>query len=271
MLTQDQIDHYHDQGYVLVGGIFDDDELDRMEPAFDAIIERRLARGTDLDITWTGDWNKPFGSMQTLLTHDVQAYSAQWARVLLHERFTATMADLIGPNVQLHHTKLFQKPPETGGAFPMHQDCPYFPHEKHSMMACTIHLTDTDEQMGCLRVWPGSHKLGPLPVHKEPHGGSQYQYLDPAEYPIDRATACPAQRGDVLFFSYLTIHGSDLNRSDRVRKTVLVQVRDAADRPLEDTHRSHSQGLMLHGINPLVGGDTAEATLDDPATEVDAR
>ena len=155
--------------------------------------------------------------MQTLLTHDVQAYSAQWARALLHERFTATMADLIGPNVQLHHTKLFQKPPETGGAFPMHQDCPYFPHEKHSMMACTIHLTDTDEQMGCLRVWPGSHKLGPLPVHKEPHGGLQYQYLDPAEYPIDRATACPAQRGDVLFFSYLTIHGSDLNRSDRVQ------------------------------------------------------
>ena len=30
MLTQDQIDHYHDQGYVLVGGIFDDDELDRL-------------------------------------------------------------------------------------------------------------------------------------------------------------------------------------------------------------------------------------------------
>ncbi len=271
MLTQEQIDHYHDRGYVLVGGIFGADELDRMERSFDATIERRLARGADLDITWTGDWKKPFGSMQTLLTHDVQAYSSQWTRVLAHEQFTAAMADLIGPNVQLHHTKLFQKPPETGGAFPMHQDYPYFPHEKHSMLACTIHLTDTDEQMGCLRVWSASHKLGPLPVHKEPDGGTQYDYLDPAEYPIDQATPCPARRGDVLFFSYLTIHGSGLNRSNRVRKTVLVQVRDAADRPTVQTHRSQSQGLMLRGDNPLAWGATAEAALDDQTREVDAR
>ena len=70
-------------------------------------------------------------------------------------------------------------------------------------------------------------------------------------YTVPAALACPAERGDVLFFSYLTIHGSKPNRSDQVRKTVLVQLRDPTDRPTVDTHRSHGQGLMLRGIDPL--------------------
>ena len=51
-----------------------------------------------------------------------------------------------------------------------------------------------------------------------------------------------------------------------VEKTVLVQVRDAADRPTEEIHRSHSQDLMLHGINPLECRAAAEGTLDDEET-----
>jgi ectoine hydroxylase-related dioxygenase (phytanoyl-CoA dioxygenase family) len=54
----------------------------------------------------------------------------------------------------------------------------------------------------------------------------------------------------VLFFNYLTIHGSGPNRSDRTRKTVLVQARDPLDEPTEDVHRSNAQGMMLRGINP---------------------
>ncbi len=61
----------------------------------------------------------------------------------------------------------------------------------------------------------------------------------------------------MLFFSYLLVHGSDINRSQRVRKTALFQVRDAADQPCF-THRdnSHALGLILRGINPLASGET---------------
>ena len=54
---------------------------------------------------------------------------------LVQDRFTSALADLIGPNVQLHHTKAFIKPPEKGSAFPMHQDQPYFPHAKQEDLA----------------------------------------------------------------------------------------------------------------------------------------
>ena len=71
------------------------------------------------------------------------------------------------------------------------------------------------------------------------------------EYPVADATPCPARAGDVLFFSYLTIHGSALNTSDQARTTLLVQMRDPADPPTKMVHLSRGQGMMLRGIDPL--------------------
>ncbi len=254
MLTPQEKDQYEDQGYLLVSNIFTAQQLDCMEAEFDGIIQRRKGCGDDLAAGWPGEWKKDLPQTSLLHTHDVQAFSSEWTKVLVHDRFTEVLAELIGPNVQLHHTKLFQKPPEKGSPFPMHQDYPYFPHAGHSMTAVIIHLTDASLDMGCVRVMPASHKLGPLPVHKDQGGGMQAQYLDPKQYPIDQAIPCPAKRGDVLIFSYLTIHGSGINASSQVRKTVLVQVRDPADPPTEKRHeQSNAQGMMLRGINPGMG------------------
>lgn len=249
MLTPEQEQHYRDQGYVLVRGIFSEAECVDMEAEFDGIVERKRSGKTLNEATWQGSWNKKNPKTQIFHCESLQAYSAVWGRVLFHEKLTGAFAGCLGtPNVQLHHTKLFQKPTDKGSGFPMHQDQPYFPHENHSMMAGIIHLTDATEDMGCVRVYPGSHKLGPLPCW-------EHNYLNPEEYPIEKATPCPAKRGDVLFFNYLTVHGSGLNTSDRVRKTVLIQVRDPEDKPVEDRHLSHAQGLMMRGIDPGMGTD----------------
>ena len=194
---------------------------------------------------------------EILHTHDVQLYSAAWARVLTHDKFTAALAAVTGPNVQLHHTKAFIKPPEKGSAFPMHQDHPYFPHENNTMAAAIIHLTEATQEMGCFCVYPGTHKLGVLQTVHE-----RALYLDPKLYPIDKSTPLVAQRGDVVIFNYLLVHGSDINRSSRPRKTVLVQFRDPTDKPTKDTHRSHAQGMMLRGVDPLLTQATAAGALD---------
>jgi len=54
----------------------------------------------------------------------------------------------------------------------------------------------------------------------------------------------------VLFFGYKMVHGSYVNRSQRPRRIVLVQMRSPTDRPLTEAHRSPGQGTMLRGINP---------------------
>ena len=265
MLTQAQIEQYHEQGYLLVSGLFAADELDRLEAEFDGIISRRLAARASLNANWGGEkWRARYGTNDKVIihTHDLQAYSAEWTKWLVHDGMTETLADVMGtPNVQLHHTKLFQKPPEKGTGFPMHQDYPYFPHQKHSMTAAVIHLSDADEEMGCIRVYPGSHKLGPIETWEHHH-------LDPDKYPIEKATPCPAKRGDLLVFNYLTVHGSGLNLSPRTRKTVLLQVRDPEDKPSAEAHRSHAQGMMLRGIDPLREQGTADGTLGSQVREV---
>ena len=75
--------------------------------------------------------------------------------MVAHPRLVEVLTGLIGPNVQLHHSKMLVKPPEQGAPFPMHQDYPYFPHERHSVLAASVHLDDTDEENGCLHVIPG--------------------------------------------------------------------------------------------------------------------
>ena len=61
---------------------------------------------------------------------------------------------------------------------------------------------------------------------------------------------CPARAGDVLFVSYLTIHGSGVNVSDEARTTLLVQMRGPTDPPTVQTHESRGQGMMLRGVDP---------------------
>jgi phytanoyl-CoA hydroxylase len=255
-LTKAQIEQYRSDGYVMSSGIFSREELDVLETELEALMQRRLRNAGSIDATWAGDWKAGLGGKTEILhTHDIQCYSGAWARVLTHERFTGALADLLGPNVALHHTKAFIKPPERGSAFPMHQDYHYFPHTLGTMMAAIIHLSEATEEMGCFRVYPGTHKRGPLPIVNE-----KQPYLDPEQWPISGSQALPAQRGDVVFFNYLLVHGSDINRSQRMRKTALFQVRDPADRP-QYTYRdnSHALGLMLRGINPLANGETLAA------------
>jgi phytanoyl-CoA hydroxylase len=246
MLTTEQKQFYADNGYVLVKGLFTPEEAAMYRKECHDLANRLQAK-RNIDATWGSAKD---GAKQTSLLHchDVQFQSAAFSKLIVDERFTSIAADIIGPNVQLHHTKMFIKPPEKGSPFPMHQDAPFFPHEKHSMIAAIIHFDDAPLEKGCVRVVPGSHKLGMLPHNPE---GSWHLPKD--EYPVENALPLPAKAGDALFFSYLTIHGSGINESSEARTTILVQMRDPSDLPTLLTHGSRGQGMMLRGIDPLCG------------------
>jgi ectoine hydroxylase-related dioxygenase (phytanoyl-CoA dioxygenase family) len=247
MLDAGQIEHYREQGYLLVKGLLTAAEAAELRQEGHGIIERLSANG-NVEATW-GSAQALAGGQKTALLHchNTQFYSARFARLIVDERLTGAVAQLIGsPNVQLHHNKLFIKPPEKGSPFPMHQDHPYFPHERHSMLAAVVHMDNAPLEKGCIRVVPGSHKLGPL-EHQSKGGW----HLPFEQYPLESSVACPAEAGDVLFFSYLTVHGSGVNTSNEARTTILIQMRDPEDRPLSASGSTErGQGMMLRGINP---------------------
>lgn len=238
---------YQRDGFILVRGLLSAAEATELRRECHDLAER-LARKGDLDATWDSARAAVAEAATTkiLHCHNVQFYCAAFTRLLTDPRFTDICAACMGTeNVQLHHTKMFIKPPEKGSPFPMHQDAPFFPHDRHSMMAAIFHFDDAPLQKGCLRVVPKSHRLGMLE-----HQGEGSWHLPFEDYPIEAAKPVPARAGDVIFFSYLTIHGSGINVSDEARTTLLVQVRDPEDPPTVETHLSRGQGMMLRGVDP---------------------
>ena len=246
-MTPDELAFYHENGYFVARGLLSPAEAADLRRECHELIAR-LSAHQSMDATWGSAREAVPGAKDTKIMHchNVQFYSAAFSRLIVDPRLTDRAAAVIGsPNVQLHHTKMFIKPPEKGSPFPMHQDVPYFPHDHHSMIAAIIHFDDAPIEKGCVRVVPGSHKLGPLEHSQE--GG---WHLPFAQYPVESAVPCEAKAGDVLFFSYLTIHGSGINVSSEARTTLLVQMRDPADPPTIVTHESRGQGMMLRGIDP---------------------
>ena len=234
---------YAEQGYVLVPSLLTRDEAE----AYRRYTHQLLARlGPRDDPTW-GSASAVAGGRSTSLhdLHDAQFYDAAYTRLLVDPRFTSVAAAVLGtPNVQLHHTKVFVKPPELGSPFPLHQDYPFFPHTHHRVGAAIFHFDDAPEEKGCLRVIPGSHRDGPR--EHDPEGSFHL-----TDVPFDAAIPVPAAAGDVIFFPYLTVHGSGVNVSDEPRTTWLVQFRDPADPPAARMHEhSLGQGMMLAGVDP---------------------
>lgn len=248
MLTKEQVAFYQEHGYLLVERMLTQREAQEMRQECHALAQR-LSVHADMDATW-GSARKAVAQAKdskVLHCHNVQFYVAAFSRLLVDERLTGATAELISsPNVQLHHTKMFIKPPEKGSPFPLHQDYPFFPHERHSMIAAIFHFDDAPVEKGCVCVVPGSYKLGPLQHEAE---GSWHLPLE--EFPLESAVLCPARAGDVLFLNYLTIHGSGLNVSNEARTTLLVQMRDPTDLPTQQVHKSRGQGMMLRGIDPI--------------------
>lgn len=243
MLTADQVKSFDDNGFLLVKGLLSKEEAASYREGIHSLFKRIDSK--NVNATWGSAGEK--GATQLQHCHDVQFYDASFGKLIADERLTGATADLIkSPNVQLHHTKAFVKPPEKGSPFPLHQDAPFFPHQRESMIAAIMHFDDAYEKNGCVRVIPGSHKNGILP-----HISEGNYHLDKEQYPLENAIPTPAEAGDVLFISYLVVHGSGINESDEERTTLLVQMRDPEDLPTVDVHLSKGQGMMLRGINPI--------------------
>lgn len=260
MLTAEQIAFFKENGYILVKGLLSKEEAESYRKEVHDLLAR-LQQHEEMDAAWGSakETSEEAKNTKIFHCHNVQFYSAAFTRLLVDERVTGVASDIIGsPNVQLHHTKMFVKPPEKGAPFPMHQDAPYFPHDNHSMIAVIIHFDSAPEEKGCVRVVPGSHKNGILE-----HSSKGGWHLPFDQYPIESAVPCEAEAGDALFFSYLTVHGSGINRSNEARTTLLIQMRDPADNPTIKTHESRGQGMILRGVDPISAPKSMEPEKDE--------
>lgn len=135
----------------------------------------------------------------------------------------------LGPDIAPPHTKRLQKPPEIGALFPTVHD---------TTIAGVLPLFKASEEMRCLRVYPGTHKLG----RPKGHDGQR-----PRPRPLS------PRRGDVVHrctgeVDSFTIPGSAPNRTQKTRKTFLVPMHAGSDEAEKENRHVNSR-LALCGRN----------------------
>jgi hypothetical protein len=80
------------------------------------------------------------------------------------------------------------------------------------MLAVRLHLDDTDESNGALRVLPGSHRLGRLSAQRIQELRSQQSDF-----------LCAASAGDALLMRPLLLHASSRSTSTRHRRVLHIE------------------------------------------------
>jgi phytanoyl-CoA hydroxylase len=248
-LSPEQVAFFHEHGYLHIPSVYSEQEIGQMADELDWQIGTWAKKSQG----WSGPWRKVYMDEATeqqsklIALHDLHRYSKAWCDAVTHQGLTGAIADLIGTNVELHHTTLHAKPPETGQPFPMHQDWAFYEHEDCRYVDCLVHLDDTNDHNGCIRFLDGSHKQGALEhVRQNEDGTGCTPHLPTDAWDLEDTVPVPAKRGDVVVFSIHTVHGSRINQSDRMRRMVRIGYRDPENEQTGGQSKGRP-GLMVWG------------------------
>ena len=105
ILSESQVAFYLEHGYLHIPQVFSPGEMDALDRELMQLIDDWSSDGKG----WTGPWRLVYMDKATekksklVALHDLQLYSQAWARAVTNPRLCDAMADLLGPNVELHH------------------------------------------------------------------------------------------------------------------------------------------------------------------------
>jgi ectoine hydroxylase-related dioxygenase (phytanoyl-CoA dioxygenase family) len=209
-----QITDYRERGFVHLTEVVDAARLAELVADLEAIAS---VEG-HTDSAWKGTWRRQYADSDrfTLKTLDrLGARSALWSQWLSSREILDAIDALSGKRMKYVDAMLLLKPPETGQAFPPHQDAAYYASNEPEYLIATLHLDATTTENGALRFLPGSHKHGLIEHNRK--GKAHLPDIDIADLVEVRA-----QPGDLVCCSIFTVHGSLPNRSNTARAIVRI-------------------------------------------------
>jgi hypothetical protein len=132
-------------------------------------------------------------------------------------------ADLVGPDVKFHHSKLNFKASEGGAEVKWHQDIQFWPHTNYALLTIGTYIYECTVANGAVGVIPGSHD-GPL--YDQYNDKAQWtgclQPDDVARLDVSKAVYLEGPPGSLTIHNCRTIHGSAVNDSPADRPLFLA-------------------------------------------------
>ena len=222
MLSNEQLNSYHQNGYVLVENAVTGEQLTKLQQITFELIEesKTVSESNDVYDLEVGHCAENPKLTRIKLPHKQNSY--YWD-VLVNSRITEVLKQILGENVLLQTSKLNTKAPSGGSAVEWHQDWAFYPHTNDGLLACGLFLDDVTDKNGPLQVIPGSHKGPVLSHHSE--SGVFCGAIDPSDsnFHLDKAVTLTGSAGSMSIHHVRTVHGSAPNHSDRSRMVLFYE------------------------------------------------
>ncbi|WP_149303283.1 phytanoyl-CoA dioxygenase family protein [Pareuzebyella sediminis] len=249
-LTDDQVAHFHEQGYVSGIKLLEDHQievlrneldeiLDPSHPAHDLFYEFHSNESEDPDAVLfhsLGHWRITKGF------HDV----------LWNPAFVMAAYQLLEDRpVRFWHDQLFCKPSKHGGVVAWHQDYSYWTRTiAMQHLTCWCGLDDATTENGCLHYIPKSHRWGLLdaPNLAGDMNGLFSALSDAQKEQFRHPVAIELKKGYATFHHPLMVHGSYENKSEMSRRAFVLNV-------FADGTVSNTDEQLLAGVPPISKGE----------------
>lgn len=234
LLTAEQVRAFHEEGYVVLDGVLSEEEIATFEPTYDLFIRGGVPdMGRDF-CDMSGPYTRAFEDFELVNAVLPRVYRPELQGNVYERRAESIARQLLDDTATLDYDQFLAKRPRKGGAqFAWHQDLGYWPTTPHDSLTATVSLAldDADDENGCLRVVPGSHREPELRPHRPVHRSSGSGERDEGHTlsieltDDDRVVSLPVKRGSVSVHNERIVHGSPGNDSDRWRRTYIVAYR----------------------------------------------
>jgi len=139
-LTANQLKEYNEKGYLAPIDILSSEEVKKIRVEIESIEKK-----------WPDQING-------LNRNNIHYYSPIFDQIVHNSKIVDVVENFIGHNILSARTVLFLKEPENKGFISWHQDGIYQGWKPYNSITAWLAITDVNEENGCMKMWPGSHK-----------------------------------------------------------------------------------------------------------------
>jgi len=230
-LSQDQLDFFETNGYLVLENLFSPDEVSALQNEADYLLELTL-NSSLMHQRRSGrlDWLQTSQNAQVVRKiQPVNDLSLAFTRTIADERIVHPLRQIMGEDPILMEEKLNYKQPLTDKVeglpikalddyFPVHNDWAYYAAQNYpqSVLSSALLLDECTTDNGPLRIWPGSHKK-----HLEHERMENGLEINPELIDHKGGIDMLAPAGTFMIFHVLVVHNSRPNTSGRPRRLMI--------------------------------------------------
>ncbi len=206
---------FENKGFAVVPEVYNSSEISQLRNILDAYCSKL-------------DQNKPVHAIRRAIKRIPELGPLLW-----NKNMKALISEMGGTDFFLTKSIYFDKPKESNWFVSYHQDLSISVEEKHQLenygnwtkkddqfgvqpplevleniITLRLHLDDTDENNGALKLIPSSHKLGVKRIH---------------EVSTESEVLCKVPRGAIMLMKPLTFHASSRSKVQKRRRVLHLE------------------------------------------------